>query len=100
MENKSKISERLKELRNKKGMTQEELAQNINTSRSNIANYETGKNNPSVEMLEKLSEIFNCSMDYLMGRTDLKTTKEYLDGFYDGEKKWQNKINNKIKKTR
>ena len=62
----------LKKLRQDNNLTQEELAKKINSSRSNIANYENGKNKPSVEILEKLANILNCSMDYLMGNSDKK----------------------------
>jgi len=60
----------LKKLRQDSGLTQEELANKINTSRSNIANYENDKNMPSVDILDKLSQIFNCSIDYLMGKEE------------------------------
>ena len=60
----------LKKIRQENGLTQEELAKKINTARSNIANYENDKNMPSVDILEKLSEIFNVSTDFLLGKTD------------------------------
>ena len=63
----------LKKIRQENNLTQEELAKKINTSRSNIANYENDKNMPSIDILEKLSEIFNCSIDYLLGKADIKT---------------------------
>lgn len=62
----------LKKIRQNSDLTQEELAKRINTSRSNIANYENDKNMPSIDILEKLSEIFNCSIDYLLGKSDIK----------------------------
>lgn len=62
----------LKKIRLDNNLTQEELAKKINTSRSNIANYENNKNMPSIEILDKLSEIFNCSTDYLLGKSDIK----------------------------
>lgn len=62
----------LKKIRQNNDLTQEELAKRINTSRSNIANYENDKNMPSIDILEKLSEIFNCSIDYLLGKSDIK----------------------------
>ena len=61
----------LKRLRQANNLTQEELAQKINNSRSNIANYENEKNMPSIEILEKLSEVFNVSTDYLLGKSDI-----------------------------
>ncbi len=68
----------LKKIRQEHDMTQEELAKKINTSRSNIANYENDKNMPSIEVLNKLSEILNCSTDYLLGKTD-KRNPEKID---------------------
>ena len=66
----------LKKLRKDKNLTQDELAQKINNSRSNIANYENGKNMPSVEVLQKLSELFNVSTDYLLGKSDIRNPEE------------------------
>lgn len=66
----------LKKIRQENEMTQEELAKKINTSRSNIANYENDKNMPSIEILNKLSEIFNCSIDYLLGKSDVRNPDE------------------------
>lgn len=62
----------LKKIRQDNDLTQDELAKKINTSRSNIANYENDKNMPSIDILEKLSEVFNCSIDYLLGKSDIK----------------------------
>ena len=60
----------LKKIRQENNLTQEELAKKINTSRSNIANYENDKNMPSLDMLDKLSKIFDCSIDYLLGKSN------------------------------
>lgn len=69
----------LKKIRQEHDMTQEELAKRINTSRSNIANYENDKNMPSIEILNKLSEILNCSTDYLLGKSDTKINISNID---------------------
>lgn len=69
----------LKKIRQENDMTQEELAKKINTSRSNIANYENDKNMPSIEILNKLSEILNCSTDYLLGKSDTRNTTSNID---------------------
>ena len=61
----------LKKIRQDNNLTQEELAKKINTSRSNIANYENDKNMPSIDVLEKLSKVFNCSIDYLLGKSNI-----------------------------
>lgn len=62
---------RLKKIRQAKEISQEELAKMIQTSRSNIANYETGKNMPSLDILNKLSQALNVSTDYLLGNSSL-----------------------------
>ena len=67
------ISERIKELRTEKGYTQEELAKILGlNSKSNIANYENGANSPSDKIKSKMCEVFDCSMDYLMGKVDYR----------------------------
>lgn len=57
----------LKQLRLENSLTQDELAKKVNTSRSNIANYENNKNMPSIDILEKLAKVFKCSTDFLIG---------------------------------
>lgn len=66
----------LKKLRIDENLTQEELAQKINTSRSNIANYENNKNMPSIDILYKLSQLFECSIDYLLGKSETRNSED------------------------
>lgn len=66
----------LKKIRQDNNLTQEELAKKIDTSRSNIANYENNKNMPSIEILDKLSKLFNCSTDYLLGKSDVRNPEK------------------------
>ena len=56
----------LREIRLKKGYNQLKVAMDLNISREAISFYETGKRSPDVEMLIKLSEYFNVSIDYLI----------------------------------
>lgn len=69
----------LKKLRQDNNMTQDELARKIDTSRSNIANYENGKNMPSVDILEKIAKLFDCTTDYLLGKSDIRNPEELKD---------------------
>lgn len=64
----------LKSLRNEKGLTQGELAEKLNISRSTIGMYENGSREPDYETLEAIADYFNVDIDYLLGRTN-KTTK-------------------------
>lgn len=66
----------LKKIRQDNSLTQEDLAKKIETSRSNIANYENDKNMPSIDVLDKLAKTFNCSIDYLLGKSDIKNPEE------------------------
>ena len=64
------LGKRLAELRNKKGLSQYELAERLGFSRGKLANYEQGSRQPDYDTLLKLSEYFGVSTDYLLGRTD------------------------------
>ena len=66
----------LKKLRQDYNLTQDELAKKIDTSRSNIANYENDKNMPSVDILEKLARLFDCTTDYLLGKSDMRNPEK------------------------
>lgn len=72
------IGNLLKTLRLENNLTQEEVAKRIGTSRSNIANYENENNMPSIEVLKKLSKLFNCSLDYLTGIMPYKNLQEEI----------------------
>ncbi|MDO5715177.1 MAG: helix-turn-helix domain-containing protein [Tissierellia bacterium] len=60
----------LKALRKSMSLTQKELAHKLEVQRTTIAGYETGRSEPDFTKLKKLSEIFNVSIDYLLGNTD------------------------------
>lgn len=60
------LGERVKSLRTQGGITQAELAEKIFVSESYIALIESGKRNPSSEIVTKLSGFFGVSADYLL----------------------------------
>lgn len=98
MENKKSIlSIRIKELRNELNLTQEELAKKLGlNNKSSIANYESGYSVPSDEIKLKMCEIFNCSMDYLMGKSVFKNNADdYINlvKLHIAQKITQNHIN-------
>ena len=61
---------RLKELRQKKGLTQLRLATELNTTQNTISRYETGEHEPGIAELIKIADYVHVSVDYLIGRTD------------------------------
>ena len=60
----------LKTLRIEKGYSQKELSQQLGLSANCICEYEKGRSEPNMETLKKLSLIFECSIDYLVGHSD------------------------------
>ena len=64
--------ERLKVLRKEIGMTQIELGEKLNYGSTAIANYEAGRNQPSIPDLMKIASIFDVSMDYLLCVSDIR----------------------------
>lgn len=61
---------RLKELRKKSGLTQQEFSKAVGIPRSTIAGYETDVAEPDIEKLTLISDFFNVSTDYLVGNTN------------------------------
>jgi len=77
--NLNSFSERLKELRESKGLTMVDLSRKIGSiSQGSLSHYEAGTRKPGLEILMELAYFFNCSMDYLAGRTDYKNQEELL----------------------
>ena len=64
------FAERIKMLRKKKGLSQEELGSIIGVKKYAIYSYEKEKNYPEVKSLITLADYFKVSIDYLVGRTD------------------------------
>ncbi|MCI5942948.1 MAG: helix-turn-helix transcriptional regulator [Ligilactobacillus animalis] len=68
---------RLKELRNQKNMTQDELGKVLNVSGKTIGTWERDSRQPNIETINALANYFNVSTDYLLGRKeDSKTAND------------------------
>ncbi|MEC0248877.1 helix-turn-helix transcriptional regulator [Paenibacillus chitinolyticus] len=78
------IGERIKDLRTKKNLGQEELAKLLGIQRSAVSQYETDRNVPPTNIVIKLSEIFNVSTDYILAVSPDKDSN--LNGLTDEEK--------------
>lgn len=61
------FSQRLRELRKQRGLTQEELAKELDIAKSSVSMYENGKRKPSFEVLEMFADFFNVNLDTLYG---------------------------------
>jgi len=66
------FAKRLEELRIEKGKNQYEVADDLKIARSTYANWEQGKAVPKDEVLNRLADYFNVSIDYLLGRTNIR----------------------------
>lgn len=65
------MENRIKELRKKHRMSQIHLSIELEVSQETVSAYEKGKYYPSFQTLLKLSKIFNSSIDYIMGLSDV-----------------------------
>ncbi|MDU1031901.1 helix-turn-helix transcriptional regulator [Clostridium sp.] len=66
------LADRLKELRKSNKLTQSELGKILGVGKTTISMYETGNSTPNDEIKLKISEYFNISVDYLLGKTNIK----------------------------
>jgi transcriptional regulator with XRE-family HTH domain len=67
------IGERIMQLRKQLNISQLELADKAEVSRTIIGNYERNTNTPSIEVLLKIAKVFNVSVDFLVGEGQLST---------------------------
>lgn len=64
------LKHRLKNRRKDLGLTQDQLADIVNTKKSTISNYETGYSSPNPEMLRDLADALKTTTDFLLGRSN------------------------------
>ncbi len=67
---------RIKELRNQKGLLQSDVAEYIGKSERIVGFYEKGERDPNTDTLIKLSELFDVSIDYILGKSDIRNSKK------------------------
>ena len=74
------MGEKIKQLRNEKGLSQEKLAEELNVSRSAVAKWETDGGIPEIDNLIQLATVFDISLDELLGNTkEQKVIKKQTD---------------------
>ena len=71
-----KYYERIRELREDNDMSQEKLSKLLNIGQQTLSQYESNKRKLPIDLLEKYAEIFNVSIDYIMGRTNNPETNK------------------------
>ncbi len=77
----------LKALRNERKISQQQLAEIIMVSQQSVNKYENHDVEPDICTLVKIADFFNVSLDYLVGRTDMKemAEKEKMSDLSDDE---------------
>ena len=73
------IDRRLKLLRESKNLSQKDLAYYLGVSPSTIGMYESNKRTPDVDMLNRIADYFNVTVDYLLGRTNIRNYENKID---------------------
>ncbi|GAV10130.1 helix-turn-helix domain-containing protein [Paenibacillus sp. NAIST15-1] len=68
--NKELVGSRIKELRLKQGLSQDDVAYALDMKRANVANYEAGRTTPPSDIIGRLADLLHTSSDYLLGRID------------------------------
>lgn len=63
---------RLRDLRDEKGVSQEEVSKAVGITKSTLSKYELGKNEPGMMVAKKLADYFHVSFDWLVGYSDEK----------------------------
>ena len=66
----NKVAQRLKELREEKGLSMRQLAEGMNIPHNYIGRWETGKYEPSIDSIIMICNFFGCDSDWLIGLKD------------------------------
>lgn len=72
------LGEHLMILRKQKGFSQGELGKLIGTSGDIVGRYERNVITPSIEVIIKIADVLNVSIDYLVGKTDMELDNTML----------------------
>ena len=87
------IGERIKEARQERGLSQEELAQIINSTKSAISRYESGKRQPRIEQLKSIASALDVDVNWLMNGYTLEQRdqvwKEKLSRRFEEADAWK-----------
>lgn len=76
------FAETLRELRQRRKLSQKQFAKEIFISPSAVSQYETGRTTPSRENLERIARFFSVSVDYLMGNSTIADIEELMNEEY------------------
>lgn len=66
------LGERIRQLREESEMTGEQLGKKLNVSKQSISKWENDTSNPDIDTIRKIASIFNTTVDYLSGNSDIR----------------------------
>ena len=70
--------ERLRNSREKLGISKQEAAKRIKVSQPAYLRYESGQRNPSIQVINEMAAVFGTSVDYLVGLTDIDSPETHM----------------------
>lgn len=74
------FNENLRIAREKKGLTQKDVAETIGVAKSTYSLYESGSREPNVQTIKKIADTLDVSADVLLGLEDVQTIAAHFDG--------------------
>ena len=81
-------------LRKEQGLTQQQIGEKLQTTQRCYASWAQGRTEPNIEMLVKLADIYEVSVDYLLGRSDELGAISIDNGLTDFEKSFLSVLKN------
>ena len=92
------LSDRIRELRKEKNLTQPELGKIIGMGKTTVSMYETGNSTPGDDIKLKMADYFDVSIDYLMGLSDIrKPNTEWSPTISDKDNKDLDRFNKELR---
>ncbi|MDR1409262.1 MAG: helix-turn-helix domain-containing protein [Oscillospiraceae bacterium] len=89
------VGNRIRELREAKGVTQDDMASFLGTTRTTVAKWENGAQNFKSETIDRMARYFDCSIDFLLRGSSAETYDIYrMTGLVDAAIEKMNKYNN------
>lgn len=76
----AKFSERFKQLRTERGLSQQDMANQLGFTKSRVNMYERGEREPGFDALETIADYFNVDMDFLLGKSDIPNRSAWEEG--------------------
>lgn len=81
----TKLGDILKRIREEKNLTQEDISEILKVKRQTYSAWERNVSSPDIDTVDFLADYYGVSVDYLLGKTSIKTPIETIAAHHDGE---------------